>query len=236
MEDTLHSDLSFLGRPVAVFDFDGTLCNTAPVILHTAETVLGELGFSRERMGDLTRLIGPPLVDGFRDCFGLSQDEAEKATARYRYLFDFAAPDDYPPIPGALELLDALRGQGRRIAVATSRREESAVKLSRETGILERVDALAGLKEPERHTKAESIAAVLDMLGASADEAFMVGDRHHDVEGAAELGMPCVGVYTGAAKPGELEGAGASLVCAGLDELLERIRRVGPSPCSSAMG
>lgn len=221
----MHSERGFLGRPVVVFDFDGTLCDTAPVILRTAEAVLGEFGFSRERMGDLTRLIGPPLVDGFRDCFGLTQHAAEKATARYRYLFDFASPGDYPPIPGALDLLDALRRQGRRIAIATSRREESAVKLSRETGILERVDALAGLKEPERHTKAESIAAVLNMLGARPDEAFMVGDRHHDVEGAAELGMPCVGVYTGAAKPGELEDAGASLVCTGLGELLELVQR-----------
>lgn len=216
-------DLDFLDRPVALFDFDGTLVDTGPIVMRTARTVLLARGYSREETDDLTCLIGPPLVDGFRDCFHMTQREAEDATAEYRRIFDQAGPDEYPPMPGALELLDALRAQGRAIGIATSRLETGARKIAEDIDVLPRVDALAGVVPGLRRTKADSIAGALELLGRAPQEAFMVGDRHHDVEGAAELGIPCVGVYSGAAKPGELEGAGAALTVGGLDELLALI-------------
>jgi phosphoglycolate phosphatase len=46
----------------------------------------------------------------------------------------------------------------------------------------------------------------------------MVGDRHHDVDGAAEHGVPTIGVAWGYAEPAEL--AGARLVVDDLDALL----------------
>jgi phosphoglycolate phosphatase len=41
----------------------------------------------------------------------------------------------------------------------------------------------------------------------------MVGDRRHDVLGAREHGIACVGAGWGYAAPGELEAAGATAVC-----------------------
>lgn len=47
----------------------------------------------------------------------------------------------------------------------------------------------------------------------------MVGDRLHDVEGAAEHGLRCVGAGWGYAEPGELVAAGADTVYDSADEL-----------------
>ncbi len=47
----------------------------------------------------------------------------------------------------------------------------------------------------------------------------MVGDRMYDVTGAMELGIPCIGIYSGAAAPGEHEGAGAVAVCADMSQV-----------------
>ena len=218
-------DLAFLARPVALFDFDGTLVDTGPIVMRTAAAVLSARGYTPAELADLSCLIGPPLVEGFRDNFRMTQREAEEATAEYRRIFDQAGPSDYPPMPGALELLDTLRVHGRAVAVATSRLETGARKLATDVDILPRVDALAGVVPGVRATKADSIADALKMLGRTPEEAFMVGDRHHDVEGAAALGIPCVGVYSGAAKPGELEGAGAVLTVGGLPELLDLVRQ-----------
>lgn len=218
-------DLAFLARPVALFDFDGTLVDTGPIVMRTAAAVLSARGYAPEELADLSCLIGPPLVEGFRDNFRMTQREAEEATAEYRRIFDQAGPSDYPPMPGALELLDTLRARGRAVAVATSRLETGARKLAADVGVLPRIDALAGVVPGVRATKADSIADALKMLGRAPEEAFMVGDRHHDVEGAAALGIPCVGVYSGAAKTGELEGAGAALTVGGLPELLDLVRQ-----------
>jgi phosphoglycolate phosphatase len=50
----------------------------------------------------------------------------------------------------------------------------------------------------------------------------MVGDRHHDVDGAAEHGIPTVGVAWGYAEPGELDGA--RLVVPHIEALAEALR------------
>ena len=47
----------------------------------------------------------------------------------------------------------------------------------------------------------------------------MVGDRFYDVEGAREVGVPCVGVLFGTATRAELEDAGAAQVVTSVDEL-----------------
>ena len=216
-------DLAFLNRPVVLFDFDGTLIDTGPIVMRTAAAVLEARGYS-PTAEDLACLIGPPLLAGFRDTFHMTQEAAEEAVAEYRRIFAQATPDEYPAMPGALELLDELRAQGRVLAVATSRLEEGARQLAGQVGVLERVDALAGVVKGVRATKADSIRDALAMLGRAPEEAFMVGDRHYDVEGARAFGIPCVGVYTSEAKPGELEAAGAALTVRDLAELLARIR------------
>lgn len=52
-----------------------------------------------------------------------------------------------------------------------------------------------------RETKADSVRDALAALGATADVAVMIGDRFNDVEGAHAMGVPCIGIYSGAAAP-----------------------------------
>ena len=47
----------------------------------------------------------------------------------------------------------------------------------------------------------------------------MVGDREHDVNGARENGLPCVGVLYGYGSREELEAAGASFICPDVSSL-----------------
>ena len=63
-------------------------------------------------------------------------------------------------------------------------------------------------------------------------DVLMIGDRRHDVEGAREHGIECIGVRWGYAQPGELEAAGAWAICASpaeLGELLEAGRDAAAS-------
>jgi phosphoglycolate phosphatase len=58
------------------------------------------------------------------------------------------------------------------------------------------------------------IAACLDQLG-DTEIVVMVGDRAHDVSGAAAHGISCIGVGWGYAREGELAEAGAAAVITG---------------------
>lgn len=209
---------SFAGRRVALFDFDGTVADTKPAVMRCVRLTLASHGYDDAL--DASSMFGPPLVDGFMGLLGCSHEEALELTATYRRIFDAeVVPADYPVYPGMRELLAELKGMGRRLAIATSRVERSVLAMLSELDMLSLFDAVAGRLEPGRHSKADCIRAALAMLGEGADAAVHVGDRMHDVEGAAEVGVPCIGVVHGEDAAAEVELSGAAVVCRGAEEL-----------------
>ena len=107
----------------------------------------------------------------------------------------------------------------RRMAVATSRMEAKCIDMVHELGLCQ-FEAVVGMNPPQgRETKADSVRDALAALGATADGAVMIGDRFNDVEGAHAMGVPCIGIYSGAAAPGEHEAAGADAVVHSVAEL-----------------
>lgn len=210
-----------LARRAVLFDFDGTLVDTGPAILDISARALRAHGYDPEAVGDLERLIGPPLVDGFMEVTGAPRADALELVATYRQLFArYVSPSDYRPFPGTVEMLRDLVDAGRPIAVATSRLDESVRRMLSELD-LPAFDAVAGRLEPGRLTKADSIRACLEELGLDASEAVMVGDRAADVRGACEVGVPCIGVFRDERARAELRGAGADALCGGVRELRE---------------
>ena len=182
-------------RPVVLFDFDGTVADTQPAIMRAVGTVLSHHGYelSEEQM---LPLIGPPLEIGIKLVTDMGEQETQVVAAEYRALFErTVTPADIPLFPHTADLLDALAALGKRLAVATSRVEAPTCKSLDSLGVTQ-FDAVAGRIPGFRETKAESIAAALDALGATSADAVMVGDRMYDVRGAAELGIPCIGIYS----------------------------------------
>lgn len=206
-------------RPVVLFDFDGTVADTGRAVVVSTELALAARGFTREEMGDLRRMIGPPLWQSFHDFYGFSNEESLVVADEYRAYFNKLGCEDYPVFEGIPQLLDGLRAQGKRLAVATSRMEDKCRLMVAELG-LDQFSAVVGMNPPEgRNTKADSIAEALRQLGAAPADAVMVGDRFNDVEGAHACGVPCIGIYSGAAKENEHENAGADAVAYSVREL-----------------
>ena len=209
----------FADRSAVLLDFDGTIADTGTFIMRCAREALIECGYPREAEGDLHSLIGPPLCNGFADLCHQSLEEGIRITEVYRRIFDGdMSPDYYPVFPGMRELIAGLHEQGRRVAVATSRLETTACQMIDSLN-LPPFDAVVGRLEPGRDTKAESIRDAMTQLGATIDDSVMVGDRFHDVRGAHEQGIPCIGIYTGAADEGEHERAGADFAAHDVAEL-----------------
>ena len=203
--------LEICRRPVVLFDFDGTVADTGRAVMTSTRKALAARGFSEAQMGDLRRMIGPPLWKSFHDFYGFSRE--------YRAFFDELGPEEYPVFDGIPVLLDGLAARGKRMAVATSRMEAKCIDMVRELG-LSQFEAVVGMNPPlGRETKADSVRDALAALGATADDAVMIGDRFNDVEGAHAMGVPCIGIYSGAAAPGEHEAAGADAVVHSVAEL-----------------
>jgi phosphoglycolate phosphatase len=157
-------------------------------------------------------MVGPPLQDSLALVLGVPLADVPRAVAAYRAHYSAGALLDVTVHDGIPALLDRLRVAGVALAVATSKPEVFAVRVLEHTGLLAAFAGVHGatLDGAVRH-KDQVIAAA---LAAHPDgrRPVLVGDRAHDVLGAAAHGLPCIGAGWGPAEDGELRAAGASVV------------------------
>ena len=99
---------------------------------------------------------------------------------------------------GIAPLLADLRAAGVRLAVATSKLEPTARRILAHFGLDEHFEVIAGAApDGSRKTKVEVLAHALEQLQPLPDRLLMVGDRSHDVHGAAAHGIDTVVVGWG---------------------------------------
>ena len=137
----------------------------------------------------------------FQNYFGLDEETARLATAKYRERYAVEGWAENAPIEGALETLEALKQAGYKLAMATSKPLIYASKIAEKFGFTKYFDAEVGSGiDGSFPTKASVIAEAMRRLNVSAEECLMVGDRHHDADGAKENGMDCVLLKVGYAE------------------------------------
>ena len=100
-----------------IFDLDGTLTDPKPGITKSFQYALEMFGI-HEDLDSLSRFIGPPLRESFRDYYGFSDADTEKAVVRYRGYFAESGLYENTVYPGIYELLEQLRCSGFTLAVA----------------------------------------------------------------------------------------------------------------------
>jgi phosphoglycolate phosphatase len=199
---------------LVLFDLDGTLVDSAPGIWASVRVAVAELGLPEPTPQQLSAMVGPPLQDGFALVLGVPAPEVPRAVAAYRAHYAAGALLDVTVHDGVPELLAALTADGATLAVATSKPETFAVRVLEHTGLLPFFASVHGatLDGAVRH-KDQVVAAAL-AAHPHGRAPVLVGDRAHDVLGAAAHGLPCVGAGWGPAAPGELAEAGAAAVVA----------------------
>lgn len=209
---------------VVLFDLDGTLTDAAPGILACLRHALDAQGIEHPDDATLRTFLGPPLADTFAR-LGLSTADTDRAIATYRERYHDVGLFENAVYDGIPDLLARLRERGLVLAVATSKPTYSAARilehfdLARQFAFIGGAD-LAGV----RHDKAAVIAHTLDALSAVGllpDDAsmVMVGDREHDVHGAAAHGIATIGVLWGYGDADELSRAGAVALAESPDAL-----------------
>lgn len=207
------------GYKTFLFDLDGTLTDPGLGITNSVMHALAKKGISVADRAELYRFIGPPLVESFETFYGFSHEDAVQALADYREYFAVKGLFENEALPGAAELLAALKAAGRTVVLATSKPEPFARRILEHFGLLGYFDGVHGATMDEtRNRKADVIAWALAHT-PDHGRTVMVGDRHHDIEGARANGLDSIGVLCGYGDEAELRTAGATFVVLGLDAL-----------------
>lgn len=225
-----------------LFDLDGTLTDPKEGITKCVQYALADFGIIEPDLDALTSFIGPPLLESFRKYYGLSEEEAKRAVAKYRERFSAIGLFENSVFDGVHEMLAKLREQGKVVCLATSKPAVYATKIIKKYDVYKYFDIIVGSElDGSRTDKAEVIEEVLHQASKSVSEAstmyvnrieeirkraIMVGDRHHDIDGAKKCKMESIGVRFGYAKAGELEEAGATYIVNSIKELSDLLQKI----------
>lgn len=205
-----------------LFDLDGTLTDPKIGITKSAQHALKHYGIEVEA-DQLTKFIGPPLIDSFMQFYGFSLEQAKEAVTYYRERFAPIGKFENEVYPGIPEMLKRLKEKGAVLAVASSKPELFVKEILEHFELDEYFDVVVGsLMNETRTAKEEVVEEALRQLQEKTLENYvnqnnaepvtktdksiaMVGDRKFDIIGAKAHGLTAVGVKYGYAEPGELE-------------------------------
>ena len=208
---------------IVLFDLDGTLTDPGEGITNSVAYALNKLNIKVKDKTELYNFIGPPLIDSFMKYYDMSYKDGLKAVDYYREYFGVTGIFENQVFDGIHELLADIKKSGRTISLATSKPEVYAKKILEHFDLTQYFDFVGGATMDEtRSKKVDVIAYTIKQLSVTdKSKVVMIGDRHHDIEGANQNGIDSIGVLFGYGDREELETAGATYIAETINDILK---------------
>jgi pyrophosphatase PpaX len=187
---------------VVLFDLDGTLIDSGPIILasmqHAVRTVL-ERDIAYEELA--ATVGGQGLVAQMQE---LDPGRVEELVEVYREHND-PLHETLEAFEGMIEVLPRLRSEGRKLGIVTAKRHRTvALAFDRFPWLGEQFDVVIGYEDTDRHKPdPDPVLAAVEQLGVEPSRAAYVGDSPFDIQAAKAAGAFAVGVSWGGIHPDE---------------------------------
>lgn len=207
---------------IIAFDLDGTLTDPENGLVEGFIYAFKKMGVTDYGSRDsLRRFIGPSLYEVWQDEFGFTKETVTDAIEKFREYYNIYGWWDNKVYHGIYELLARLKESGKTLILATSKPEDTAIKIMKLFGLDKYFDFLGGAKGDDRDHKWQVLNYALNAVGADREKAILVGDRMYDAEGAKICGIDCLGVTWGHGGREELEKAGCTYIADTTEQTLE---------------
>lgn len=185
-------------QKVIIFDLDGTLLNTSIGIYNSvryAESLMGFIPLEEEL---LSLFIGPPPSEIYQRLYGITESAALEATKYHREYAKMQGIYESVVYDGIPYLLEQLNMAGFKLAVATLKSQDLAVKILEYHNLAKYFDAIVGIDQSESLSKADTIKISLERTGiVNAADSILIGDTIYDADGSLEAGCKFIGVLYG---------------------------------------
>lgn len=201
-----------------LFDLDGTLIDHFAAIHRSHAYTMRKLGLPEPTPAQVRSAVGGGLEQAVARLAGAGNVAA--ALAIYRPYWEATLLDDVELLPGARELLVALKHAGIHCAVFTNKHGPSSRRVCVHLGIEDLLEGNFGATDTEWLKPAREFTDyVLNALHADRSTTALVGDSPYDLAAAQNAGLDFYGVPTGTHRADELHAAGAALVYPNLSAL-----------------
>jgi phosphoglycolate phosphatase len=202
-----------------VFDWDGTLVDSAELIARCIQAAGADLGLPVPSAADARHVIGLGLADALLHVFPhLPPRDYPRVVERYRahFLQQDAAIGVFAGVP---EMLAACSQAGGLLAVATGKSRAGLRRALASTGLEDRFDATRCADEGFPKPHPDMLHHLMATLGVDPRRTLMIGDTTHDLDMAANAGVAAIAVSYGAHTGDELRARQALACCASVHEL-----------------
>lgn len=197
-----------------LFDLDGTLIDHFEAIHRAHVETMIHFGLPAPTLEQVRNAVGGGIEEAVRKLFGPAHiDLIERAVPFYRACWPKHLLVGVKLLPGALELLTALRARDVQCAVFTNKHGPSAREVCAHLGLTPLLEKIFGaLDTPWLKPQREFADQVLTTLGANAATTLLVGDSPYDVQAARNAGFPCWCVTTGTHTAAQLQAAAPAAI------------------------
>ncbi len=202
-----------------IFDLDGTLADTLPLIYESFNDAFEPITGNVLTPDEIRAMFGPPDNYVIRNV--LDPEHHEAAIDRYVDTYARRHRDLVELFAGMAEMLAELHAQGVKLAVVTGKSRNTALMTLEILGVLDRFDVVYAGDDVERQ-KPDPMALVMaldDLAHADPSSAAMIGDSAADVIAGKGAGVTTIGVLWGSPDHTELLASGPDVVCGSVADL-----------------
>lgn len=181
-----------------LFDLDGTLTDPFLGITRSVAYSLKSFGIEVDDLETLKPFIGPPLDVSFREYYHMDEAQSWKAVEKYREYFSKKGLFENKVYEGMEDFLQSLLNMDMKLYVCTSKPEVFAKEILDHFSLTPYFTGIYGATlDGSLKNKGDMIARCLKQEQLNIQDCMMVGDRQHDIVGAHQNQIPCIGVLYG---------------------------------------
>lgn len=183
---------------LVVFDWDGTLLDSAGAIVQAIQSACRDLGAPIPDDASARHVIGLGLIDALRHAApDLAPENYQAMVERYRHHY-LSGDHQLALFPGVPEMLSRLKEAGHILTVATGKSRLGLERALDHSGLRPLFQSSRCADECHSKPHPQMLEELMAEFGISAEATLMIGDTSHDLLMASNAGVDSLAVTYGA--------------------------------------
>ncbi|MBB6521967.1 HAD-IA family hydrolase [Pseudoteredinibacter isoporae] len=209
---------------LCIFDWDGTLSNSADKIVSCMQLAADDAKLPELPGSEVQKIIGLGLPEAISTLYP-EGNQSQWNIMREMYSSHYVKADQIPAplFEGVVEGLDKLKGEGFTLAVATGKSRRGLDRVLGRLGMEEYFHGSRCADETRSKPHPLMLEELLEEFDRAAGDAVMVGDTSFDLAMAEAIDMPRIGVSYGVHETDVLHQHGPDLMADHFTEVVDWI-------------
>ncbi len=203
-------------QPDAIFDFDGVLADSVPLIVQILDRLLRLERNLSLTDAQLRAAVGPPFrgaVAHLCSLADLSPDDStvDELVEAFRSEYAVRAPAETPMVPGIATALAALQ-QTHRLSICSSKPRPLVEGILATWNAASWFAAVEAPRPDSDEPKTVGLTRLIAELSMNPKQSTLIGDTRFDIDASRAVGIRCIGVAWGVATADDLLRGGAEAI------------------------